>query len=127
MLTVNHWTEHRVSIGGVGEGTEGAEGVCNTMERATVSTSQTPGAPGVWTTCQRVHIQEPMAPAAYVSRGWPCWTSVGLKVLDAPVYGNARAGRPDGACHPYRGRGRRDGIGCFRRGNLERGKRLKCE
>ena len=27
MLKANHWTEHEVSDGGVGEGTEGAEGV----------------------------------------------------------------------------------------------------
>ena len=42
MLTANHWTEHRVPDGGVGEGTEGAEGVCSPMEGATVSTGQTP-------------------------------------------------------------------------------------
>jgi hypothetical protein len=28
--------------------------------------------------------------------------------------------------HPHRGRGRGDGIGDFRRGDLERGKILKC-
>jgi hypothetical protein len=31
MLTANHWTEWGVPGGGVGEGTEGAEGVCNPM------------------------------------------------------------------------------------------------
>jgi hypothetical protein len=29
MLTVNHWTEHGVLNGGVGERTEGAKEVCN--------------------------------------------------------------------------------------------------
>jgi hypothetical protein len=29
--------------------------------------------------------------------------------------------------HPHKGRGRRDGIGGFRRGELERGKHLKCK
>jgi hypothetical protein len=29
--------------------------------------------------------------------------------------------------HPHRGRGRGDGIGVFRRGDLERGKHLKCK
>ena len=34
--------EHGVPDGGIGEGTEGAEGVCSSMGEATVSTSQTP-------------------------------------------------------------------------------------
>jgi hypothetical protein len=32
-----------------------------------------------------------------------------------------------GGEHPYRGRGKGNGIGGFRRGNLERGKHLKCK
>lgn len=64
MLTANHWTERGVSSGGVGEGTEGAEGVCSNMVGATVSTGQTP-----WdcTTNQRVHIEGPIAPATRVA------------------------------------------------------------
>jgi hypothetical protein len=31
MLAANHWTERGVPDGGVGEGTEGAEGVCRPM------------------------------------------------------------------------------------------------
>jgi hypothetical protein len=41
-LSPNHWSECRVPDGGVGEGTEGAEGFCSPMEGATVSTGQTP-------------------------------------------------------------------------------------
>jgi hypothetical protein len=36
MLVANHWTECRVPDGGVGEGNEGAEWVCSSMERVTV-------------------------------------------------------------------------------------------
>lgn len=53
MLSANHWTECVVPDGGVGEGTEGAEGVCSPMEGATVSTGQTPppvGVPRDWIT-----------------------------------------------------------------------------
>ena len=42
MLAANHWTEYRVPDGGVGEGTEGVEGVCSPMEGAAVPTGQTP-------------------------------------------------------------------------------------
>ena len=46
MLTVNHWTEHRVPNGvvkgGVRERTKGAAGVCNSIGRTAMSTNQTP-------------------------------------------------------------------------------------
>ena len=54
-------------MGGVGEGTERAEGVCSPMEGATVSTGQIPRAPMDWTTNQRVWRREPTAPAVYVA------------------------------------------------------------
>jgi hypothetical protein len=41
-LTVNHWTEHGVSKGGIRERTDGAEGVWNPVGRTTISTNQTP-------------------------------------------------------------------------------------
>jgi hypothetical protein len=41
MLADNHWTEHRVPNGGVRVRTEGAEGVCNPIERTKTSTNQT--------------------------------------------------------------------------------------
>jgi hypothetical protein len=37
------------------------------MEGTTVSTGQTSGAPGEWTTKQKIHMEGPMAPAAYVA------------------------------------------------------------
>jgi hypothetical protein len=39
ILTVNHWTEHRVLNGGDREGTEGAGGVCNPIGGTTISTN----------------------------------------------------------------------------------------
>jgi hypothetical protein len=42
MLTVNHWTESRVPNGGIRERIEGAEGVCNPIERTTISIKQIP-------------------------------------------------------------------------------------
>ena len=65
MFSVNHWTEWEVNNGGVKEGTERAGGFCSPMEAATVSIGQTPRAPGDWTTNQRIHIEGPMALAAY--------------------------------------------------------------
>ena len=50
MLTANHCTEPRVSDGGVGEGTEGVGGLT-----------------GNWTPSHRIHMEGPMASAAYVS------------------------------------------------------------
>jgi hypothetical protein len=63
-FTVNHWTEHRVPDGGVGEGSEEAEGICSPVGRgATVSAGQNPRAPGDWTTNQRLYLEGPMSPA----------------------------------------------------------------
>jgi hypothetical protein len=42
MLAANYRTEHWVPNGGVREKTERAEGVCNPIERTTISTNQTP-------------------------------------------------------------------------------------
>jgi len=42
MLGANHWTEQGDSNGRVREKNEGAEGVCNTLGRRTISTNQTP-------------------------------------------------------------------------------------
>ena len=75
---------------GVGEGTEGAEVVCSPMEGATVSTGQTPGAPGDWTTNQRIHMEGPMALATYVAEDGLAghqWEErpLGLRRFNAPV------------------------------------------
>jgi hypothetical protein len=42
----NHWTEHRVPDGGVGEGTEGVEQVCNPWEEQQCQLAQLPELPG---------------------------------------------------------------------------------
>jgi hypothetical protein len=42
MYTAKHWIEHRDSNGKVRARTIGAEGVCNPIERTTISTNQTP-------------------------------------------------------------------------------------
>jgi len=39
---LNHWTENEVPNGGVRERTEGAEGICNSIRRTTISTNQNP-------------------------------------------------------------------------------------
>jgi hypothetical protein len=67
MVAANHYPECGVPEGGVGEGTEGAEGVCSPMEGATVSTGQIPGPPGEWTTNQMMYIEGSMALVAYVN------------------------------------------------------------
>jgi hypothetical protein len=42
VLAAKHWTEHRVPNGRVRERTEGAEGVCYSIERTTTSINKTP-------------------------------------------------------------------------------------
>jgi hypothetical protein len=39
MQASNHWNEHGIPSGGVRERTEGAEGVCNSIGRTTISTN----------------------------------------------------------------------------------------
>jgi hypothetical protein len=56
-----------------------------------------PGAPGDWTTNQRVHMEQPMAVATYVAEDGLVghrWEErpLGLWVYDATVWGNARKG-----------------------------------
>jgi hypothetical protein len=45
ILTANHCSECRVPNGRVRERKEGAEGVCNPIDKATISTNQTPRVP----------------------------------------------------------------------------------
>jgi hypothetical protein len=56
-----------VPDGGVGEGIDGADRVYSPKEGATVSIGQNPRAPGDWTTNQKIHMERPMALAAYVA------------------------------------------------------------
>jgi hypothetical protein len=68
------------------------------MEEQQCQLARLPGAPRDWTTNQRVHMEGPMASAAYVvedglvGHQWEK-RSLGLRVLDAPVCRNARVGR----------------------------------
>jgi hypothetical protein len=103
MLAANYWTEHGVPNEGIGEGTEGTEGVCSPMGGATVSTGQTPPppAPGDWITNQRVYREGPMAPAIYVAED----SLVGHQWEERPL--GLR-----GLIPQCRGMSRREGIEC---------------
>lgn len=90
MLEANHWTEHRVSNGGVGEGSEGAEVFPHLCGEQRCQLARLPEAPGYWTTNQRVHMEGPMAPAAHVAEDGfvgPQWEepSLGLRVFNASM------------------------------------------
>jgi hypothetical protein len=77
MLAANHWTELGVPNRGVRERTEGAEGVCNSIGRTTISTNQSPQ-------ISQGLIHQPRSThgsSCIWSRGWPCHTSVGGEVL----------------------------------------------
>jgi hypothetical protein len=84
MLEANNWTEREVPKGGIRERTEGVEGVCNPIERATVSTNQTPHHhpehPGTKPPAKEYTWRDP----CISGRGWPCWTSMGGVAL-SPV------------------------------------------
>ena len=75
MLIASHWTDHGVSSGGVRERTEGAEEVCNPIGRTKISTNQTsPEFPGAKPpTKEYIHMEGPMAPAAYVAEDDLVW------------------------------------------------------
>ena len=66
-ILVNGWTENRVPITQERERPEGAERVCNLIGRTTVSNNYTPRASKDLTTNKRVHMERPMAPAAYLA------------------------------------------------------------
>jgi hypothetical protein len=60
------------------------------MGGATESTARPPGAPGNWTTNQRVHMKGPMSEATYVAEDGLVghqWEdrSLGLRLFNAPV------------------------------------------
>jgi hypothetical protein len=72
MFIANHWTEHGVPNGvpngRVRERTEGTEGVCNPIGRTIISTNQIPlGSAETKAPTKGVHMEGPMAPAAYVT------------------------------------------------------------
>jgi hypothetical protein len=107
----NHWTELGVPDGRVGEGTEGADGVCSPVGGATVSTNQTP------TSSQRLdHQPKNTHGGTYGSsqiggRGWPSVGGVDLSPVgvQCPSVGECQ-GRKTGEYvwvgkHPHRSRG----------------------
>ena len=90
MLPTNYWTEHGGPDGGVGGGTEGAEGCCCHGESNSINRPTPPGSPGDWTTNQRIHMEGYMVLAEYVaeiSHVRYQWEErpLGLRVFDAPV------------------------------------------
>ena len=116
----SHWTELGVLDGGVGEGTEGAEGVCSPVWGATVSTGQAPQRSSwgldhqtwrdPWLLPHMWNIRERSGP-------WSCGGSM-------PQYRGMS--RREGVSrwvgeHPHKGRGTGYGIGGFQRGDLESG------
>ena len=82
MLAATYWSERGVPSGGVGEGTEGPEGICSPMEGATVSKGQTP-----WSSWGLNHQPKSTHGGTYgasctYGRGWPCWISVEGEALE---------------------------------------------
>jgi hypothetical protein len=96
-------------------------------------------APRVYTINRRIHMERPMALADYVAEDGLVrdqWEerSLGLRVFNIPVEGNAGEGRQmgvggvGGRILIEAGVGGGGGwIGGFRRRDLERGKHLKCK
>ena len=71
-----------VPNGGVGEGTEGAEGFTAPWREQQYQLARPLGASGVWTTNQKIHMEGPMALTTCVAEdGWPSWISVGRETL----------------------------------------------
>jgi hypothetical protein len=69
--------------GGVGEGTEGAEGICSPTEGATVSTGQTPlSTQGLDHQPKNTHGATHGA-GHICGREWPCCTSVEVEALQS--------------------------------------------
>jgi hypothetical protein len=78
MLAINHLTEHGDPNGGVRGRTEGAEVVCNPIGRTRISINQTPPhthtlAPRNETINQRIHMEGPITPTAYVAEDCFIW------------------------------------------------------
>ena len=94
----------------------------------TVSTGQIPVAPGNWTTNQRIYMEEPMAPAAYIAEDglvWHQWEETPLVLWRLMPQCRKCQGRKAGVGgrlgeHPHRGMERSDRIVCFQREELER-------
>ena len=112
MLSVNHWTEHRVLNGGTREKTQGAEGICSPIGGTTISNNQT------LQSSQRLNHQRKTIHGAtdgsshICSRGWPSRSSMGgpVKAL-CPSIGECHG--PKGSVGGLVSRGSRERIGGF--------------
>ena len=120
--------------GRVGEGIEGAEGVCSHMEGATVSIGQDPWSSQALDNQPKSTHGGTHGTVHVCGRGWPCWTSVrgealGPENIGCPSVGECQGGKTGVGGwvgqHPHRGRGREDEIRCFQTEDLERGNDLK--
>jgi hypothetical protein len=80
MLTVIHWTEHRVPNEGARERTQRAEEVSSSIGGTTISTNQIsspllPDLPGTKIPAKQ-YTWSTQVSSCICSRGWPCWTSM---------------------------------------------------
>jgi len=125
-LAANYQIEHRDPNEGAKERREGIEGVCNPIVRTTVSTNQTLSpAPEVPRTKPptRIHIERPMAPAAYVAedvREGP-WSCEGLMPQCRGMLGHVRGEWAGWGEYPHRNRGRGGWDRMFADGKSGRG------
>jgi hypothetical protein len=76
MLAAKNWAECWVPDGSVEEGTERAEGICNPVEIAIVSSSQTPWSFQVLDQQPKSTHVEIHVSSCVCGRRWPSWTSV---------------------------------------------------
>jgi hypothetical protein len=123
MLAANHWADHGDPSEGVRESTEGAEGVCNPIERTAISTNHR--SQGLnhqpRSTHGRTHGSNLIC-----GRGWPCQTSMGGDALgpvkaQCPSVGEWKVGSGWGHTLIEAG-GRGNGIdGFWGRGLLRKG------
>ena len=67
MLTANHWTEHGVQMEELEKGLKELRGFSAPWMEQQCQPSRPPGAPRDWTTNQIIHMEGPIALAAYVS------------------------------------------------------------
>jgi hypothetical protein len=118
-LTVNHWTDLWVPNGGVREGTEGAECVCNSIGRTTVSTNQT--SQGLNHKPRSTHGGT-HGSSHPCSRGWPCQALMGKEAFGpvkarCPIVEKCEGGEASVGgwvrAHPHRSRWKGNGIGSF--------------
>jgi hypothetical protein len=74
MFTANHQIDHGDPNGGVRGRAEGAEGVCKSIGRTTISTNQSPqSSQGLNHQPKNIHMEGPLTPAAYVAEDYLIW------------------------------------------------------